>query len=470
MNSKALVIAVLAFTAVAAVAASEGEGEVEAEWQPPRPGQPPQQQQQQQHPGQPQGQRPGVPTPALPKPAIKAGPKKFTCVFFPGIGIDWPQLDVDEPKRATHPKFLRRSYPSYWGDQLHAKLKNKCEELWFYDTDTHYRPWNDPSLVREFSRVIDQQKPHVVFAHGMGNLVLAQCKHDKMDGCKDLGKKIDWFALQPMLRGTDVPDVMEKLCPQLVNDEAFKGGVDCIAKQPQNPAKPEFDLADAWKALVPSQVPKWVYQIAENDLSGEMCGLAAADYTKGVAADAHGFGLIAKAMASHTPKGLTSRNSRYRPDPDDWKVRNLVTARETPKYGNDGVVAFSSCAVRSAKKFKKDAKSKWYALDGDHDYGTCSSGETQMPSQQPCEWVLNMVDRVRKQNKFPPARFQQIGADADVEAVDAADTEADDEAEDESEDEIEAEAEADAEADDELAEADAIEAEVDADEQLHGDA
>jgi len=259
----------------------------------------------------------------------------------------------------------------------------------------------------------------------VANLALAACKRAKMDGCKLLGKKIDWYGIQAPLKGSRVAKVLPHLCPRLLSDASWKNGMDCMrrAGSPTEGPKQVFDIAESWNSLLPRNVPKWVYKTAENEMSGSMCGTFAADYSTGKAADQSAFGMIAKAMANRQFKKLAkSKDYTEGADLEDWKARNKKTTRSTPKYGNDGVVAWSSCAVRATPKYKKDVESKWYAVDGDHDFGTCSSGDNkEYPGQRPCQWIRNMVKKIRKQNRYPaakpPAKFTAAPAPAPTPAA-----------------------------------------------------
>jgi len=385
-------------------------------------------------------------------PAIPAtnGVRKFTCVFFPGIGNDWPELDVEPAKRPSHPKYLRHEFDDFWGPKLRNRLRDKCEDLIMYDTDTSYRAWDDPSIAKEFDEVLKRQKPHIVFAHGYSNLVLANCKHMKLHSCLNLGSKIEWFGIAAPLRGTEAAHVMPKLCPKLMQKPKFKEGSDCV-EEPVQTHPPTFDVSNAWKSLLPAKVPKWVYKIGENDMSGSMCGLWATDYTAAAAqADNTSFGLIAKALSQYKPKDLNSRNERYRPDPTDWQARNMISQAKVPKTGNDGVVALSSCAIRAMSKYKKLPTAKYYALGGNHDFSTGSQGDNyNSGASEPIAWMVNMVDRVRKANKYPH-RFSQMHEEEETEGEAEVESEADAELQAESEaydQEMEAEEQAEEEED-----------------------
>jgi hypothetical protein len=190
----------------------------------------------------------------------------------------------------------------------------------------------------------------------------------RLPHCQKLGSKIAWYSIQAPLQGTDVANVMKKLCPTLLADPKFGTGVDCALKNDTKTGKPvvpsQYTLAASWESLRASQVPKWVTTIAESTIAGSMCGAIATDYSKPAnIADKTAFGAIAREMALSRITNAALK--------DDWNARNRDSMR-VPRSGNDGIVPLSSCRV--AKPYQKLPSSKYYIIDGDHDYGTCSLG------------------------------------------------------------------------------------------------
>lgn len=360
--------------------------------------------------------------------------RPFTCLFFPGEGLDWPELDVEEKDRATHPKFVREEFHDYWGHEIKRELTTgqRCEKVLFYDTDTSYRTWREKSLAFEFDNVIKRVRPHVVFAHGSGNLVLTSCIKRKLPNCDLISKKIDWYGIQAPLRGTDVAKVMRKLCPTLVADKTFGGGVDCVRRNDTKTGKPVipavYDIAASWDGLRQKEIPGWVATIASERMRGSMCGVMATDYSKPPhIADKTAFGALAKAMGAR--KGKTQK---------DWQARNQANAR-VPTYGNDGIVPLSSCKLNGNKRYEKVPTAKFYVVDGNHDFGTCSNGQVDLSGdREPCTWMANMVKKTRK-SKGLPHRFAEVNEEDEDESED--ETEAKEETEEEAEGEDEAEAE-----------------------------
>ncbi len=281
-------------------------------------------------------------------------------------------------------------------------------------------------------------RPHVVFAHGSANLVLSACAHSKQKGCKRLGDKTVWYGIQAPLKGTDAPKVMQKLCPKLVENPIFKGGVDCVEqpsksanknkdkadKQGKAPAaaaapapapapgataaataphpppqgaatpapaagaaapapapapaaaeKKKYKLSAAWKALVPAEVPRWVHKVAVEKMGGSMCGVTPTDYSKPKAeVEQSAFATIAAAVAERRGK------SKRRDEAADWKARNALSRQKVPRNGNDGIVSFTSCRVRSHSEYEKQPTAKHYVIDGDYDFGTCADGTRHPPT------------------------------------------------------------------------------------------
>jgi len=279
-----------------------------------------------------------------------------------------------------------------------------------------------------------------------------------------------WYGIQPPLRGTDISKVLKKLCPTLLADKKFGGGVDCATKNDTTTNKPvvptEYTIAESWGSLRESEVPSWVAAIASEKMHGSMCGVEATDYSKPASeADKTAFGSIAKAMGARKRQRELLRK--------DWTARNTPNAR-TPKFGNDGIVPFSSCKVNGNKRYEKDSTKRYYAVDGNHDFGTCSEGQKDgSKNKEPCSWMAHMIEKARTKlgrdsNKPPaptpapapakPASFVQIHHSdeqaGEVETEDQAEIEAVEEAEDEVEEAVEDAEEADDEAEDEEEEAD----------------
>ncbi len=262
-----------------------------------------------------------------------------------------------------------------------------------------------------------------------------------------------WYGIQAPLRGTDVSKVMKRLCPKLLADKKFGSGVDCAQKNDTKTHKPvvpaEYTIAESWGAMRESEVPAWVAAIASEKMHGSMCGVVAADYTKPAAeADATAFGLIA-----HTMAGVKRQKELLK---KDWSARNTANSR-VPDFGNDGIVPFSSCKLNGNKKYDKDPVRRWYIVDGNHDYGTCSEGQREnSKTQEPCSWMANMVLKARNKlgftgashppanNAHPKPRFAEAEEEEEAEEADESESEEEesDEAEEEEEESESEEAEA----------------------------
>jgi len=252
------------------------------------------------------------------------------------------------------------------------------------------------------------------------------------------------------LRGTDVVKVMKKLCPTLLKDKQFGTGVDCAQKNDTKTGKPivpaEYTVAESWDSMRESEVPGWVATIASEKMRGSMCGVAAADYSEPDVTkhNATAFGALAYAMGNRKRQREILKK--------DWSAKHKVSTR-VPKFGNDGIVPFSSCRLNGNKRYEKQPKSPFYVVDGHHDFGTCSLGQKAgSGSEEPCTWMAEMIQSVRAKLGLP-ARFQEVeqteAEEDEAEAEESDEEEAEESDEAESEDESETEEEEETESEDE---------------------
>jgi hypothetical protein len=142
-------------------------------------------------------------------------------------------------------------------------------------------------------------------------------------------------------------------------------------------------------------------------MSGTLCGLQPGSksgwkWSHFGTKKAQGWGLRALAWLTAYKSGKTDR---------DWS--NLLF----PKWGNDGMVGFTSCRSvgadtandMRAMQFGSTPDSSFYAAKLNHADGTCRNGDVKNdPAMQPCQWITFMVQNaIERRLQFVEGRNSQ---------------------------------------------------------------
>ena len=280
--------------------------------------------------------------------------KKKICFFLHGAG-QWPE-DKGEPVNNFSP---------YWGPV--AEYTPQCSERWFIREETKYRGWDNPDLQRSYCDLLllnhlpnrkangTMVKDAVIFAHSMGNLILAAAIKNGV--CSIDQKSVSWYDIQGPIRGTHAIERLQEICsqktsftnPSFTKFIAQKGGY-CIG--PDNPKPyPTYETLHPHYKGISDLEP-----IARKYIKGQMCGISS-------------FGL----------------NTYYSP------ALQLFSMLIDYKESNDGLVPFSSCVIDDNSKFSENYKDGFYKVAANHADGTCMNGDAWFGSAKPCSFYSGKI-------------------------------------------------------------------------------
>lgn len=270
---------------------------------------------------------------------------KKVCIFLHGSGEE----EVSAPVT---------SHKSYWG-----KIENftpQCKERIFIKQDTLHKGWNDKDLQASYCQVALSGQPHseiiiknkVIFAHSMGNLILAGAILNKI--CDIDINTTSWYSIQAPMKGSKAADYLDHVClmRESTKDKAFnliasKGGY-CINNR----------AASVYETLSP-QFPNLdkVYSIMKKRVKGALCG--------------------------NSSVGLWSPYSLA------LKAISSIVDYEEP---NDGMVGSSSCLFDGIEFSTEDYQSNFYNAEVNHSDGPCRNGDgLYSSSRKPCSWYLGKL-------------------------------------------------------------------------------
>lgn len=265
----------------------------------------------------------------------------YDCVFIHGIGVD---LLANETQ-------LLDTFPEYWGDvHLHTP---QCKTRKFLKIGTMTRGWNDNVLQKEvcsFATKDDNSKTDssagipliknkIIFAHSMGNLILAGAIKNKI--CDVDIETVAWYSIMSPYRGSKAADMLEDLCKSNslltypMRYIADFGGYCVPGKNVSYPA-----YSSLTSKTLNATLSKELQDIAKKRISGALCG--------------------------SSPYGLQSRYGLA-----------LTTLAAYVRYSeeNDGMVEFSSCNLGIPEKFVADYEENWYYGQLNHADGTARNND-----------------------------------------------------------------------------------------------
>lgn len=317
---------------------------------------------------------------------------KHVC-FMHGMGQDNGPADQN----------MENSGAAYWGN-IKDYVVGGAPYTHAIHVNTRLRGWDSVALQDEYYEYIKRYKCSVVFAHSMGNVILA--------ALAARGKPVSWYMTQGPLRGSWGASWADGLCKDggimggaasLMGYCSGSGGTSAVRSLVVRNYKTTTSGCELGSCPqnVGDQVNGW--NGGAKELSWSTCwhcstrvwGVCIAGYAAGaeVCADSGAY-LIGEAASSI--KGRMCGTSSY--GMGGFTGVGLAAISAFVGYGeaSDGMVAMSSCAQSSANKgqlLKPDATSVNYLLNGNHQDGTCKSGNGAGGDQWPCVWFRNMIAR-----------------------------------------------------------------------------
>ena len=300
----------------------------------------------------------------------------------------------------------------YWGN-IASYVPGGAAYTHVIHVNTHERGWDyGGTLVQDmYYEFIKYYRCDVVFAHSMGNVILA--------ALAARGKPVSWFMSQGPLRGSWGASWADSVCAQWYNPVgatayalgycgSFGGGgntaVKSLGVRNYKTTKDGCELGSCPDSAG-NGVGGWAGGAHEVSwsrcwhCSASLWGTCVAGYFAGqeVCADSGAF-IAASAESVFSPyiKGRMCGSSAY--GQGGINGVGLAAIAGVVGYGesNDGMVSMSSCAQASAnmgQALSPYPTSTNYVLNGNHADGTCRSGEGAGGNQKACTWYKNMILR-----------------------------------------------------------------------------
>jgi len=251
---------------------------------------------------------------------------------------------------------VTETFTEYWGD-VHT-ITPQCLTRKFLHMETVTLGWDSPLLHQNVCSVatFDQNpggdnfliKNKIIFAHSLGNLILASAIHNNICGI-DLNTT-SWYSITKPANGTIVANKLPEACsdPGIENQIAVLDGI-CINGKP---GQAYFTIEPSYPGL------SNLYPIFETHVTGGMCGISAG-------------GLV----------------SVYAP------ALALISKLSNLQSPNDGLVWYESCFVRLPGITPlKIPSAKYYDASINHADATCRNGDGWWgDDRKPCTWYTNKV-------------------------------------------------------------------------------
>ena len=289
----------------------------------------------------------------------------------------------DKPQHAN----MAGNGAAYWGD-LAAQLGHPADKIHVIAVDTTSRGWNNladfsvsPQLQDVYYEYVRFYQCDVVFAHSMGNTILA--------GLAGRGKPVRWYELQGPMRGS----TSARLAADICGSKAFNAAA-YAAKL--------LGVADACKAAslgycagavvfgVPPTGCVGRASIRSLAASPESC-----TGTSCLFADGGTMSLSAPNDSTFAPfiLGRLCGNSAYGSGGFDGVGLAAIAALGGYTSASDGMVEMDTCAPVSTAGFAESPLSTLYAGGMNHADGTGRYGDSAMGTRQPITWMHNMITR-----------------------------------------------------------------------------
>eukprot|EP00742_Colponemidia_sp_Colp-10_P001037 GILJ01001123.1.p1 GENE.GILJ01001123.1~~GILJ01001123.1.p1 ORF type:complete len:545 (-),score=44.58 GILJ01001123.1:193-1827(-) len=297
--------------------------------------------------------------------------KMVPCVFLHGVG----NTDIGTPAD---------TFPQYWG-KVHDTTP-QCSKRTFVREETKMRGWDDISLQKAYCAVLLQDQPEwpsiqqyftpesgnvtvysalgyvpkatgkIIFAHSMGNLVLAGAIQGNVCDVDT------WVEVQGPMAGSLAAKTVVEICTGKTKVEGI-----------------EREALVRFGYCIPNtHLPYPAYATMSND-DPRLAGLDAIAQTK-----------VSAALCGTCFSGIV-------PDPtnfdrvEEWLGLNLIGAYMRYKERSDGMVPWSSCSSGvNGHSFDDHFQSNFYAATINHADGTCRSGDGWWgSSRMPCKWYAS---------------------------------------------------------------------------------
>lgn len=336
-----------------------------------------------------------------------AAPLRHVC-FMHGMGQgNGPAACGVNCKDSPAAASMANSGQDYWGS-VASYVPGGAAYTHVIHVNTLQRGWDSIVLQDTYYEYIQHHKCDVVFAHSMGNVILA--------ALAARGKPVSWFMTQGPLRGSWGASWADSLCAQWYNPvgatswalgycASFGGGgntaVKSLAVRNYKTTNTACDYGSC-PADVGSSVAGW--SGGAKELSWSTCwrctyrlwNACIAGYAAGQEVCADSGAYLASDAAGYV-KGRMCGSSAY--GQGGFNGVGLAAISGLVGYGeaSDGMVSMSSCAQATAAKqgqsLAPDATNPNYALNGNHADGTCRSGDGAGGDQKACTWIRNMILR-----------------------------------------------------------------------------
>ncbi|KAL3848139.1 hypothetical protein ACJMK2_019016 [Sinanodonta woodiana] len=279
-----------------------------------------------------------------------------TCIFVHDTGIDSTSSNVDIEKM-------------YWSNV--RSFTPQCRDHRFIMLDTVNYGWDSVKLHNKFCSIVAGKakviKNTVIFAHSMGNLVMAAALFQNI--CSFDAKSSEWYAIQAPWKGTKFADKLNELCKMnkstsgYISPEYLVQGLKDI-----NYCTEDGNPVPAFQSLSPKYVSSLnisfqdLIQVGKMYVTGAMCGYS----PWGMGKNWHQSAVL---LFTQSFADLDSRN--------------------------DGVVPEKSCEI--VGNFSNLYTSKFYRTKVNHIEGTCRYRATdwckawwKKQEGMPCKWLRHL--------------------------------------------------------------------------------
>ena len=315
---------------------------------------------------------------------------KHVC-FMHGMGQDNGPADQN----------MVNSGAEYWGN-IKDYVVGGAAYTHAIHVNTRLQGWDSVALQDTYYEYIKRYKCSVVFAHSMGNVILA--------ALAARGKPVSWYMTQGPLRGSWGASWADGVCRDggilgitagALGYCSGSGGTSAVKSLVVRNYKTTTSGCELGSCPdnVGDSVNGWYGGAKE--LSWSTCwhcsysvwGVCVAGYAAGREVCADSGAYLVNEAASFI-KGRMCGTSSY--GMGGFTGVGLAAISAFVGYGevSDGMVAMSSCAQSSFNKgqlLKPDVTSVNYLLNGNHQDGTCKSGNGAGGDQWPCVWFRNMI-------------------------------------------------------------------------------
>jgi len=285
------------------------------------------------------------------------GPGKV-CVFLHGAGEE-PDLPV------------LNKHKDYWGN-IH-EFTPQCSKRLFIRADTTRRGWDSTYLQKTFCDLAANHdtgssgtviKNTIVFAHSMGNLILAA---GIKNGYCSFNKDSSWYAINPPFGGSPAATKLKSICHVFYSQKPSSLSVDnlygIVATKAGYCDRDTRQPFLSYLSLQPNycspdgQCLDDLGDVIKENVKGIMCGSSS-------------FGMKSK-----------------------YSVL-LSALSQIVQYGeeNDGMVGVSSCSQYHKGLFNNNHKAKFYQSPVNHADGTCRNSNGMFSQERkPCSYFEHKV-------------------------------------------------------------------------------